>query len=252
MQSRIIIENEKEYRCWANMKQRCTNKRNAVYPHYGGRGISVCKRWDLFKNFFEDMGKSGENLSIDRIDNEGDYEPSNCRWATWIEQASNRRPQNSSKAKELRQLDAMHKKLDIMKRHVLICPERNIIAGTLEEMSSFFNVTREHVRMRIKDNKRIEGNSIYYYFDYVKGLHTPTKPKVNVTPYKQMLKRVGFLRDHIIYCPEVNKIFKNALEAGQFLDINPTSVYQDLVGRKETFKGKYSFYYYSAYIEKIA
>jgi hypothetical protein len=79
------------HRTWANMKGRCTNKTHTLYPQYGGRGISVCKRWsEHFWHFYEDMGDRPEGMTLDRIDNDGDYEPSNCKWSTQQEQTQNR------------------------------------------------------------------------------------------------------------------------------------------------------------------
>lgn len=82
-----------EYNTWLGMKQRCYNKKCACYSYYGGRGIRVCKRWKhSFSNFLADMGrKPGPDYSIDRINVNGNYEPSNCRWATKKEQAINTR-----------------------------------------------------------------------------------------------------------------------------------------------------------------
>ena len=71
---------------------RCCNSNDPSYNNYGGRGISVCKRWHSFSAFFEDMGRRpSRHHSIDRINNDSDYEPSNCRWATQSEQANNKR-----------------------------------------------------------------------------------------------------------------------------------------------------------------
>lgn len=83
----------KEYRAWSQLKSRCFNPNNRRYVLYGGRGITVCARWrDSFENFLADVGPApSPKHSLDRIANDGNYEPGNCRWATTTEQARNTR-----------------------------------------------------------------------------------------------------------------------------------------------------------------
>jgi hypothetical protein len=73
------------------MLQRCSNPSRADWPRYGGRRITVCDRWRHFENFLADLGACPAGLTLDRIDNNGNYEPGNCQWTTWEQQIRNRR-----------------------------------------------------------------------------------------------------------------------------------------------------------------
>lgn len=85
------MTNSSTYKTWKSLYQRCTNSKHARYSGWGGRGITVCERWRLFENFYADMGDRPHGKTLDRIDNDGNYEPRNCKWSTPKEQAENRR-----------------------------------------------------------------------------------------------------------------------------------------------------------------
>ena len=92
--SKHRLSNTRLYNIWSGMKKRCLNKKNHAFKNYGGRGISVCEEWrNSFEAFFEWAVSHGytDELTIDRIDNNGNYEPSNCRWVTMKDQQSNKR-----------------------------------------------------------------------------------------------------------------------------------------------------------------
>src|ERR1700676_3038703 len=83
------LSDNPEHRTWTRIRERCNNPNHGDYASYVGRGIKVCARWDSFENFLADMGPRN-GLTIDRINNDGDYEPGNCRWVTMKVQAGNR------------------------------------------------------------------------------------------------------------------------------------------------------------------
>jgi hypothetical protein len=109
--------NSVEYQAWAQMLTRCRNPKDKRYPDYGGRGIAVCERWHVYENFLADMGRRPVNepgrrmYSLDRINNDGNYEPDNCRWATSKEQNNNQRRRKAAPPQRLIEIDGVSRTL---------------------------------------------------------------------------------------------------------------------------------------------
>jgi hypothetical protein len=122
-----------EYQSWRGMRERCSNSKHRSFVRYGARGITVCDRWRSFAAFLEDMGLRPEGTSLDRMDANGNYEPSNCRWASAETQARNTRRNvlTLDKAREIRR--------------------RTAEGATLTQLAREFGITPTHVRFVVKE-----------------------------------------------------------------------------------------------------
>lgn len=102
-----------EYKSWQSMKSRCLNPKATGYEYWGGRGIKICDRWlNSFENFLADMGKRPEGATLNRIDNDGNYEPQNCKWSFISEQQLNKRIQKNNRSgyKHIHYIDSEQRK----------------------------------------------------------------------------------------------------------------------------------------------
>lgn len=148
--SKHNMEKTVEYQAWRSMKKRCYQLSGQMYKNYGGRGIVVCDRWrDSFVNFFQDMGyRPSNNHSLDRIDVNGNYEPSNCKWSDKIEQANNRR--NS----KFITYQGITRTIWDWNRHLKL----NIAPETLSERIKAWGVERAFTTPKMKRKDTISGN----------------------------------------------------------------------------------------------
>ena len=141
--------NSAEYNTWRSIKKRCYKLNNASYKDYGGRGITMCDRWfDSFENFFADIGpRPSPKHSIDRIDVNGNYEPSNCRWATVLQQVTNKRRKPNTGVTGI-MLNEVSKKF----RVYIMCKKQRFHVGCFKTLEDAIEARKEAEQKYWGDN----------------------------------------------------------------------------------------------------
>lgn len=163
-------EGKRTYSSYSAMKARCLNSNNDNYPHYGGRGITICERWsdpnDGYKNFKEDMGERPYGTTLDRIDVNGNYEPSNCRWTTNDVQISNQRRFSHIKQYTDEQWE------DIKKDYL----DNKL---TYDDISEKYSVSSKTIMKRFGSIKKIENKKLWEEINEYYKTHKVTYNKLS-------------------------------------------------------------------------
>lgn len=136
------------YSSWMNMMYRCNNDNATGYENYGGRGISVCDRWHDFRNFLKDMGERPKGMSIDRLDTNGNYELSNCKWSTRSEQSKNCRKDKVSSS--IYKGVSFHKNTGLWEAYIKLNEGRFRIGYYNSEIEAFNAYKIEHEKRSIE------------------------------------------------------------------------------------------------------
>lgn len=143
------------YGAWNQMINRCHNPRNSSYGRYGARGVRVCERWrDDFRNFLADMGERPEGMTLDRIDPYGDYEPSNCRWATMKQQRANRTSDGDKRmrdaARKAKKAYWLERRDDLSTRDEIVLARLSVMSVTGFVRAAELGVTHERERWSLR------------------------------------------------------------------------------------------------------